>query len=78
MRFQIFSFYFQIGRAHEAGFVIDYPNLVAGFVDPIRFASQVYFHQFIANQDWDTFVPILFTVMENSAAIFDLQIAPLR
>ncbi len=34
--------------------------------------------QFVANQDWDTFVPILLTVMENSAAIFDLQIAPLR
>lgn len=34
--------------------------------------------QFGANQDWDTFVPVLMTVMENSAAIFDLQIAPLH
>jgi len=34
--------------------------------------------QFAATQDWDTFVPILLTVMENSASIFDLQIAPLR
>ncbi len=34
--------------------------------------------QFVDNQDWDTFVPVLLTVMENSASIFDLQIAPLR
>jgi len=31
--------------------------------------------QFISSQDWDTFVPILLTVMENSAAIFGLEIS---
>jgi hypothetical protein len=34
--------------------------------------------QFEASQDWDTFVPALMTVMENSARIFDLGLAPLR
>lgn len=34
--------------------------------------------QFDGSQDWDTFVPSLLTVMENSARMFDLGIAPLR
>ena len=33
--------------------------------------------QFGGTQDWDTFVPSLLTVMENSARMFDLGIAPL-
>jgi len=34
--------------------------------------------QFASSQDWDTFVPSLMNVMENSARMFDLGMAPLK
>lgn len=34
--------------------------------------------QFGASTDWDTFIPTLMTVMENSARVFELSMAPLR
>jgi hypothetical protein len=52
----------------EIRIVIEPSNLIPGQL----FIS--WDSQFTGSQDWDTFVPILMTVMENSAGIFDLEL----
>jgi hypothetical protein len=56
----------------EVRLVIEPSNLIPGQL----FIS--WDSQFSSNSDWDTFVPTFITVMENSARVLELSMAPLR